>query len=263
MNISAYRYVVPVLAFTLALPLCGPSVVRAADKSSASTVLQAPRPYDAEYQARASGMRTSAYRRLIRTADNRFEISHGLSLRVLRANVVTVTETSEFSWHDTGALPLTYQYEQSGVRRRHEQVVFDWENHNAVLTRDGDQQQVSLEPGALDNLSFSVHMSALLMTARQRGNSAAFEEGALYSFTIVDGRDVDEMTYRILGEEKLSTPMGELWTLKAERVRDPDSRRSTLLWLVPDYDYVLARLEQTESNGSRTELMLQSITMED
>lgn len=262
MNISADRFTAFALALALALPLCGTAAISAADQPSNATALKAPRPFDAEYQARASGMRTSAYRRLTRIGDNRYEVSHGLSLRVLRANMLTVSESSEFSWHDSGALPHSYHFEQSGVRRRNEQVLFDWDNQQAVMTRDGQQQQLPLESGSLDNLSFSVHMSALLMAAQQRGDNAAFEEGTMYSFTIVDGRDIDEMTYRILGEEKLSTPIGELLTLKAERVRDPDSRRSTLLWLAKDYDFVLARIEQTESGGSRMELILQSITME-
>lgn len=253
------------LTLTLTLPLALNSQAdgdTSGDALTAVTVLPPPRPYQAEYQARASGMRTSAYRRLSRTADNHYEISHGLSLRMLRANVVTVNETSQFSWHADGALAHRYQFEQSGVRRRKEQVEFDWANHTALMTRDGEQNQADLEPGALDNLSFSVHMSALLVHAQQGGDSDAFAEGALYSFTIVDGREVDEQTYRVLGEETLSTPQGELHTLKAERVRDTDSRRSTVLWLAKDYDYVLVRLEQSESNGSRTELVLQSISME-
>lgn len=250
------------VSLCLILTLSGTAYSSVADEFAASSALPAPRSYDAQYQARASGMRTGAFRRLIKTADNRYEISHGLSLRVLRANVVTVTETSEFLWHDTGAIAQRYQFDQSGVRRRHEQVEFDWQNQQAVMTRDGEQTRATVEPGALDNLSFSVHMSALLMAAEQRGDSAAFAEGAHYSFTVVDGREIDEHTYRVVGGEIVSTPMGDLHTLKAERVRDTDSRRSTVLWLAKDYDYVLARLEQSESNGTRTELLLQSISME-
>jgi hypothetical protein len=227
-----------------------------------SLILDPPRTFTASYQARARGMRTGAYRRLIKTGDNQYELSHGLSVSVLGANVVTVRETSRFAWSVTGAVPLHYEFAQSGVRRRAETVDFDWENKLIHQRYDDREQSVLLENGALDNLSFSAQMSSMLTAELQNGQTEQLREGRMFSFSMVDGRDVENHEYRILGEEVLNTPIGKLQTLKAERVREDGSRRSTLLWLAAEYNYVLARLEQVESNGAKTELMLQSITMD-
>lgn len=78
------------------------------------------------------------------------------------------------------------------------------------------------------------------------------------TFQIVDGAEIDEHDYRIASYETIDTLMGELNTVKLERVRDPESSRSTEIWLASAYEFVLARLVQTESSGSRTELLLKS-----
>src|SRR5690554_1770616 len=84
--------------------LTGTAVIHAssaaADQHAAATALRAPTPYEATYQARARGMRTDAYRYLRATDDEIFEVSHGLSVSILGANLITVQETSQFRWAD-------------------------------------------------------------------------------------------------------------------------------------------------------------------
>ena len=219
--------------------------------------LLAPTPYEATYQARSHGMRTDAYRYL-RTEDHEvFEVSHGLSVSMLGANLISVEETSQFRWQDRGAIPLWYTYDQGGVRRRHEHITFDWSTDTAHVETGRGEYQTAIFPGALDNLSFSAQMSAELHSRRSRGEEPMAVDQVL-TFQIVDGDEIDEHIYRIASYETIDTLMGELNTVKLERVRDPESRRSTEIWLAPAYEFVLARLVQTESGGSRTELVLKS-----
>ena len=217
--------------------------------------LLAPTPYEATYQARSHGMRTDAYRYLRAQDDGVFEVSHGLSVSVLGANLISVDETSQFRWQDHGAMPLWYSFDQSGVRRRHEHVTFDWSA--GKVDTDRGEYQTDIFPGALDNLSFSAQMSAELHSRRSRGEEPMAVDQVL-TFQIVDGAEIDEHDYRIASYETIDTLMGELNTVKLERVRDPESSRSTEIWLASAYEFVLARLVQTESSGSRTELLLKS-----
>lgn len=217
--------------------------------------LPPPTPYEASYEARAMGMKTDAYRRLEAAPDDRFALSHGLSVSVLGANLITMTEQSSFGWDEGGVVPLHYQYQQSGVRRRNEQVVFDHEHQLAQMERDGRQRELGISADTLDDLSFSAQLSAELM--HQPGLRA---EGQILRFEILDARRLETHEYRVLGNEQISTPAGELDALKLERIRDNDSGRSTVIWLSPAHDYLLARLMQTEENGSEMVLNLKQIS---
>lgn len=214
----------------------------------------APSPYAASYEARAMGMRTSAYRSLETVDNNRFRLSHGLSVSVLGANLITVNESTEFLWQAQGAVPLQYHYQQSGVRRRDEQVAFDWQQSVAVMKRDDREQTQALSSGMQDNLSFSAQMSADLLN--QPDLRAA---DTVLSYEILDGRRLEFHEYRVTGEERISTAAGELDTIKLERIRDSDSGRSTVLWLSTQNQFILAKLLQVESNGSEMELTLESV----
>lgn len=214
----------------------------------------APLPYAASYEARAMGMRTSAYRTLELADNNRFRLNHGLSVTALGANLITVNESTEFVWQAQGAVPLQYHYQQSGVRRRDEQVAFDWQQLSAAMNRDGREQTQTLEYGMQDNLSFSAQMSADLLNQPDLRTT-----DTLLTYQILDARRLEHHEYRVAGEERISTAAGELDTIKLERVRDSDSGRSTVVWLSTQHQFILAKLLQVESNGSEMELTLESI----
>lgn len=213
-----------------------------------------PNPYTARYEARAMGMRTSAYRTLEAVDNNRFRLNHGLSVSVLGANLITVNESTEFLWQSQGAVPQQYHYQQSGVRRRDEQVDFDWAQSVAAIKRDDREQTQALNASMQDNLSFSAQMSADFLNQPDLRAT-----DSLLTYQILDARRLEHHQYRVIGEERISTPMGELDTLKLERVRDSDSSRSTVIWLSTQHQFILAKFLQNESGGSDMELTLESI----
>ena len=60
----------------------------------------------------------------------------------------------------------------------------------------------------------------------------------------------------MIDKETLNTNHGPVEALKAEKVRDDDSKRQTLMWFAPDQEYVLVRLLQVEPDGSRYEILI-------
>lgn len=214
----------------------------------------APIPYEARYEARAMGMKTSAYRSLTLNNDV-YQLNHGLAVSVLRANLITVNERTDFQWQDQRAVPLQYHYKQSGVRRRDERVVFDWEQNTATMNRDSREQTQTLENGIQDNLSFSAQMSADLLNHPELRSP-----GTILSYQILEARGLDIQDYKVIGEERINTPAGDLDTIKLERIRDSDSGRSTVIWLSAQHQYILAKLLQIESGGSEMALTLESVT---
>lgn len=214
----------------------------------------APTPYEARYEARAMGMRTSAWRTLALSNDV-YQLDHGLAVSVLGANLITVNERTEFNWKEQQAVPLQYHYKQSGVRRRDERVTFNWPQQSATMNRDGNEQTQTLEAGFQDNLSFSAQMSADLLNKPEMR-----APDTILSYQILDARRLEIQDYKVIGEERISTPAGELDTIKLERIRDSDSGRSTVIWLSVQHQYILAKLLQVESSGSEMALTLESVT---
>ncbi|MDP2283325.1 MAG: DUF3108 domain-containing protein [Pseudohongiella sp.] len=214
----------------------------------------APIPYEARYEARAMGMKTSAYRTLTLNNDV-YQLNHGLAVSVLRANLITVNERTDFQWQDQRAVPLQYHYKQSGVRRRDERVVFDWAQNTATMNRDSREQTQTLENGIQDNLSFSAQMSADLFN-----HPELRAPDTILTYQILEARGLDIQDYKVIGEERISTPAGELDTVKLERIRDSDSGRSTVIWLSAQHQYILAKLLQIESGGSEMALTLEAVT---
>ena len=51
-----------------------------------------------------------------------------------------------------------------------------------------------------------------------------------------------------IGEEVLDTPLGKLNTVKLERIRSATSSRSTIIWLAPDWQFLVARIEQVDGS---------------
>lgn len=213
-----------------------------------------PRPYHAEYEARSHGMSSTAIRELQRHDAGLYRLSQGLEVRLLGARVISIDESSHFAWVDNHAIPGEYRYRQRGISRRDERLYFDWQARTAdYVDRNGEGSHV-IETDVLDPLGFTAQLSADVKAA------ILTDSGRIdFEYQILDVDRYAEHLYRITGEEELDTPAGTLNTVLVERVREPDSPRSTRIWLAIDHDFVLARLEQISSNGSNTELALKSI----
>lgn len=210
-----------------------------------------PSPYDAIYQATALGMSATATRRQSVNDEQHYTLENSLSLIVLGANVGSVTETSEFLWNDSQIVPLHYRYVQTGIGATSEEVFFDWNNALAISQSGAESWEIALDTGVLDKLSFS----------EQIGQDIADRGLSEFQYNIVDEDKTDEHLYRISTEEVLSTPIGQLNTVKIERVRAADSRRRTTVWLAKDWNYLLVRFEQVSGSGTETQLLLESATM--
>ena len=227
---------------SLTLLLC--LIVNAAQASE-------PRPFDATYTAKALGFSATAFRRQTLTKPEHFTLENSLSLVVLGANVGSVLETSKYQWQNGTIVPLHYEYEQTGLSASSERIDFDWETGLADSYSDGESWQLSLTPGVLDKLSYSI----------QIGQDIANKGLEEFQYKVLDEDQFDEHLYKITSSEILETPLGKLNTVKIERIRSSESRRRTTVWLASDWDYLLVRLEQVSSSGTETELLIETATM--
>ncbi|MNO86637.1 hypothetical protein D3C76_780440 [compost metagenome] len=115
----------------------------------------------------------------------------------------------------------------------------------------GDQVRQSLNRGQLDKSTYQIVLQHDVANGKKS-----------MSYQVIEGTDVDTYDFRVLGEEKVRTQAGLITAIKVERVRDPTkSNRKTVLWFAKDWDYLLVRLYQQESDGKEYQIMLKDGTV--
>lgn len=233
----------PATAFGLCLLLCpGPN-------------LEAGEPveFSAYYEARTNGMRGTAERHLVHLTDNNYRLNISLEAKLAGINIGDLKQTSELSLVDNQIVPQHYSYLISGITSGSETVSFNWDAGVALSTEDEQSWTLELEPGVLDQLSLQLSLAQQLAESTDSDSDLPQE----FEFRLVDGDEIATHRYRNLGAEILQTPLGELNSVKLERIREADSGRQTLIWFAADWHYLLARIEQTNPSGLRIELALE------
>ncbi|MFC4258752.1 DUF3108 domain-containing protein [Marinobacter lacisalsi] len=162
--------------------------------------------------------------------------------------IADITESVTFRWENGHIRPLEYRYALKGlmVRDRSRAMNFSWAANSISGSFEGDSFTMEMAENALDPLGFQLQMRQDLKAGKQE-----------MTYAVADDGDFDHDRFTVIGEETLTTPMGEMATLKVEKVRDEDSKRETLMWFAPELDYLLVQLVQVEPDGSRYEVNLE------
>lgn len=210
--------------------------------------------YVAEYEASANGLAATAIRSLSRIDENSYRLSNSLEAGLAGQTLANLEQASEFILVDNKIVSQNYSYQLRGVSRASHAIFFNWDANIALSTEGDESWQLQLNDGVMDQLSYQVAMRQALIDNRDGETT--------FSFDIIDGDDIEMQQYRIAGEEVLSTPLGELNTLKLERVREANDERVTEIWLAVDWDYLLTRIEQLNSSGLRIVLELKSAELD-
>jgi len=146
--------------------------------------------------------------------------------------------------------PLEYQYHRSGIGKNRDAILnFDWQQQVVNNNVQAKPWNMDVPMGALDKLLYQLQLKQDLTQAINSG-----DHHPKFTYQIADGGKLKEYQFEVLGEEVLNTPAGRFNTIKAQRVRD-HSRRSTIFWLAPDYNFLLVQFQQLE-DGKGFELFL-------
>ena len=208
----------------------------------------APIPFRAEYVVKHEGVpfKAKGIRELIKLNDNTYRFVSSAKSMLLK-----VVETSEFELNELKLVPTRYEYIRKGVgRNRKELSEFDW---SSLLLVHRDTSSV-LKTGTLDKLSYQYQLGLDVAHAITQGKVRKVLE-----YTVADGEKRRRYQFKISSEELVDTPMGELRTIRVDRVRQ-DSDRQTSFWLALDHEFLLVRLKQVEK-GKGFELKLKKAWM--
>ncbi len=117
---------------------------------------------------------------------------------------------------------------------------FDWKAQTLTMQYKGNKGVEPLPANAQDRLSF---LFALSLLPGSKSDTV--------SYSIADGKGLSRHTYKLVGRERLKTPVGEFDTVKA--ARQGEDRETAEVWLAPQYSYIPLRLLVVDKDGTRLE----------
>lgn len=168
--------------------------------------------------------------------------------------IADINESLIFRWENGQVIPLRYRYHLSGflIKDRKQSIDFDWQAGIATGSYRGDKFEVELRDNTLDPLGYQLQLHQDLKAGKRD-----------VTYQVLDKGDYDDDRFAVIDEDSRSDNGRTMNTLKAEKVRDEDSKRQTLMWFDPARDYLLVRLLQVEPDGSEYELKLKDATLAD
>jgi hypothetical protein len=191
--------------------------------------------YTATYGAELNGMDIKATHRLEQLDSGQYRET--LKARNLLGNI---DEQALFSISsDQQIIPLEYKYRRSliGIKRAESQS-FDWPNKTVTYSKGDKTESIAINVGLFDIITHKLQLRRDLQAGKE-----------ILSYPVISRGKLKQYTYKIIGHEVLSAPLGPLNTVKVQRVRK-DNKRQTTIWLATDWDFLLVGLEQKENGDS-------------
>ena len=214
----------------------------------------APVPYTAEYEvfrnAKPLGRGTVTFKPDGRGHWELTSVTAGTKGLASLAGV-EIRERSVVDVRDDGMATLDYSYSQSaGWKTRERSVQFD-RPRGRIVSRDKDREfGFDLQPDVLDRQAVSLALT----------RDVAAGKRDVLTYTVVDRDELGPQRYRVAGEERVTTPAGNLAAIRVERERENDTRgRKTTSWLGVEQGFVPVRILQTEADGDSFEMRLISM----
>ena len=195
--------------------------------------------FSAYYSATTNGIRGAAERHLVRLTERNYRLNVSLEAKLGGLEIGDLEQASEFSYEDGQIQPLIYSYQVSGVSSVVETVVFNWDAMLALSADDKQSWSVAINSNTLDELSYQLALAL----------DIADPSETIYSYETVDGDELEQLSFQVVGEEIISTPLGDFRCVKLERHREASSSRSTTIWLALDWSNLLTKIEQTSASG--------------
>jgi len=211
-----------------------------------------PGPFEAEYSLHSKGFEVARIQRAFRPlADGTYIYeSHSRPVGVLALfRDDRILERSHWRPTENGFQPLKYVYQHSGSKKNRDvDIDFDWTRDTVLMQVNDNRWQMELEPGTLDKMLYQLAVMRDLQYGLQE-----------FSYRIADGGKMKSYHFETFEKESVETPYGTFEAIKLERFRD-DRERVTILWSVPELDYLPVKIINIEPDGLKTTALLESYT---
>ncbi len=217
----------------------------------ASSTMAAPQAFTAHYGVYKAGIPIGEMTRTLkRLADGRYDYESVTTASGVLSLLVKekIVEHSLWDYRDGAAQALEYSYEKGGGKTSKKvQLIFDWEQRQVKNALDGETRPMPVAQGLTDILLYQL---VLMMDLKDEKKSL--------EYPIADKHKFKTYRFDISGEEILDTSLGQLKTVKLQRVPGPD-KKTTLIWCAPSLDYLPVRIEQDEQDDGTFSLVIKSV----
>lgn len=223
------------------------SSVCATTAPSSTAPLPSLLPFKAQYEVYRSGDKHGEAERFLKTTEHGYELGFTSDITYLIYHDKR-TEISQFVLEQGHVKPFSYQMtiDKTGPDKFYKVTI----DRAAKQVRVGKKQQpktLAWDDNWLDSISFH----SQLVLDLQAGKTD-FE----YQVLNRDGNP-KSYKYRVVGDELLSLPFGQVKALRLERYGQ-SADRQVHAWIAPELDYMLVRLWQAEENVELFDVQLKS-----
>lgn len=222
-------------AFTALLTLHGPATV------AAENCPLFKQDFTASYYGSYKGWRLDATQQLKLLSNKHWQFT--LSAENPLGNI---NQISTFSLIPGNGLHSEGYRHQRNVLFKNQvtETAFNWKTHQANSTRGSDSTRtVSLQGGELDELNYQLALRCDLQAGKTE-----------FHYNVVDWSEVNQLEFKVVGEEKLNTELGLLDTVVVKRIRN-NNNRITTLWFAKSLNYQMVKLLQEERKDTEAYLL--------
>ncbi|MBV0933687.1 DUF3108 domain-containing protein [Marinobacterium weihaiense] len=165
------------------------------------------------------------------------------------AMMAGISEVTRFSYQPSAIQPLSYRYHRKVLgKSRKASLDFDWNQQSVTTTVKDKPWTMEIPLATQDKLSYQLQMRLDLLAGKRD-----------MTYAVADGGKLKQYRFTVTGEEEVETPYGRFNAVRVMRDRGEDADRETLIWLAPELDYLIVRLEQTETDGKTYALLLKNL----
>lgn len=204
--------------------------------------------FSANYLVRLNGIQAGELKRSLETQESGLRRFYSVSqakgvFSFFKPDLIE--ETSIWQPYKGNVKPQRYVYQRSGGKKdKTLEMDFDWQQQIVSIDDRKHPWQLELEPGTLDKLVYQIS----LMQDLERGIESI-------DYRIADGGKLKTYHIVVLGKETITTPMGNIETIKLTRQREKAGDRETTLWCAPALNYLPVKLEHIEDDTSFTAVL--------
>ncbi|MGI5309339.1 DUF3108 domain-containing protein [Rheinheimera sp. WS51] len=165
------------------------------------------------------------------------------------------SETSHFTIENNQIKPSLYTMKRSGTGpNRHYELHIDQANKQLRVGKKRQLKPLVWQDDILDLISYQLQLSLDLQAGKTE-----------FSYTVLNKNGNPKVYhYKVIAEELLPLPYGNIRTLRIARVEDDaDSDKQIYAWVAPDLNYMLVRLWRGEDNVEQFDVQLHKLTLDE
>jgi hypothetical protein len=208
------------------------------------------KPFTASYTITWRGLAAgTAQLQLQRQADGRWSYQSLSTARGLfrLAMPAELRSRTVFSVREGRIVPDQFTAEDgTSSTSKDQELRFDWSTGRVTGMAEKRRVDLPLQPGLLDSMSVQIALMYELLS----GNTPKH-------FVLIDKDRIKDYNYTAIGQEKLSTPIGEQQTLIFRSSR-PNSDVGTYFWCAPALGYLPLKVERRDGAKVQWSMSLQT-----